>query len=290
MSIRPITEREFELFQVFVHQQAGIYIPGARKHQFERKLARRMRELGIETYEQYFHRVAANVEQELVTMLDSLAAKETRFFRDFDQFRFLDRHVLRSFDEAARAGERPRHIRAWSAGCSTGEEAYSLAMMLLDRFPASSGWDVEIIASDLSTTALDEAQRATWPAAAASDIPVRFSRFVETSAGSIHAADEVRSAIRFERLNLNATTYGIGGGFDLIFCRNVLIYFDGECRRRIVARLLHHLAADGYLVLGHAESIAKVGRGMREVSPGIFTFNQVAVQSQIDAAVPALAF
>jgi chemotaxis protein methyltransferase CheR len=288
MTIR-LTEREFELFQVLIHQQAGIFIPTTRKHQLERKLARRVKELNLTSYEQYFQRVAGNVEQELVTMLDSLAAKETRFFRDFDQFRFLERHVLRGWDEAARSGERPRTVRAWSAGCSTGEEAYSLAMILLDRFPVSSGWRVEVIASDLSYASLEIARRAEWPQAVMNDIPVRFGRFLREQGKMIQATEELRSAVRFERLNLNEMNYPMAGGFDVILCRNVLIYFDGECRRRIVSRLLHHLAADGYLMLGHAESIAKVGRGMREVSPGIFTFNDYATNRQVDAAMTALA-
>jgi chemotaxis protein methyltransferase CheR len=288
MTIR-LTEREFELFQVLIHQQAGIFVPTTRKHQLERKLARRVRELKLTSYEQYFQRVAGNVEQELVTMLDSLAAKETRFFRDFDQFRFLERHVLRGWDEAARSGERPRTVRAWSAGCSTGEEAYSLAMILLDRFPISSGWRVEVIASDLSYASLEIARRAEWPQSVMNDIPVRFGRFLQEQGKMVRGTDELRSAVRFERLNLNEMNYPIGGGFDVILCRNVLIYFDGECRRRIVSRLLHHLAADGYLMLGHAESIAKVGRGMREVSPGIFTFNDYATNRQVDAAMSALA-
>lgn len=288
MTIR-LTEREFELFQVLIHQQAGIFIPTTRKHQLERKLARRVKELNLTSYEQYFQRVAGNVEQELVTMLDSLAAKETRFFRDFDQFRFLERHVLRGWDEAARSGERPRTVRAWSAGCSTGEEAYSLAMILLDRFPVASGWRVEVIASDLSYASLEIARRAEWPQSVVSDIPVRFGRFLQEQGKMVRATDELRSAVRFERLNLNEMNYPMAGGFDVILCRNVLIYFDGECRRRIVSRLLHHLAADGYLMLGHAESIAKVGRGMREVSPGIFTFNDYAINRQVDAAMSALA-
>ena len=251
MTIR-LTEREFELFQVLIHQQAGIFVPTARKHQLERKLARRVRELNLTSYEQYFQRVAGNVEQELVTMLDSLAAKETRFFRDFDQFRFLERHVLRGWDEAARSGERPRTVRAWSAGCSTGEEAYSLAMILLDRFPISSGWRVEVIASDLSYASLEIARRAEWPQSVMNDIPVRFGRFLQEQGKMVRGTDELRSAVRFERLNLNEMNYPMAGGFDVILCRNVLIYFDGECRRRIVSRLLHHLAADGYLMLGHA--------------------------------------
>lgn len=272
IKIRPITAREFELFQVLIHQEAGLLISPARKHQLERKLARRLQQLNLKTYEQYFERVAGNVEQELVTMLDSLAAKETRFFREPEQFRFLERHVFPHLEGAARAGERPRRVRAWSAGCSTGEEAYSLAMTLLDHF-SSSEWRVEVIASDLSSRMVEAASLGVWPARAIEEIPHRFLKYLHVDGDTVGACDELRSAIRFERLNLNRTSYPIEGGFDLIFCRNVLIYFDGECRRRIISRLLHHLAADGYLVLGHAESLAGVGRGMQEVDPGIFTFN-----------------
>lgn len=282
MSIRPLTEREFELFQILIHQEAGLFIPSTRKDQLERKLARRLRELKLDSYEEYFQRVAANVGQELVTMLDSLTAKETQFFRDFDQFRFLERHVLRSWDQAARSGERPRVLRAWSAGCSTGEEAYSLAMVLLDRFPSSLGWRLDIIASDLSPNSIREASRGSWPAAMAQEIPQRYAKFLEAHGDSVRATPLLRSMIRFERLNLNDISYSVGEGFDLILCRNVLIYFDGECRRRIVARLLHHLAADGYLVLGHAESLAKVGRGMREISPGIFSFNDTFAPATVE--------
>jgi chemotaxis protein methyltransferase CheR len=173
------------------------------------------------------------------------------------------------------AGLRPRLIRVWSAGCSTGEEPYSIAMTLLDHFPPSAGWQVEILATDLSSRVLDSARKAVWPIAKSVEIPHGYlKRFMLKGSGSqahnMKAGPEILSVVRFERLNLNDECYAIGGRFDVIFCRNVLIYFDAQSRGRVIERLLNQLAPSGYFFLGHAETLNGVTERVRSIVPTIY--------------------
>jgi chemotaxis protein methyltransferase CheR len=169
----------------------------------------------------------------------------------------------------------PRRIRAWSAACSTGEEPYSLAMTLLAHFPPSSGWTLEILASDLSTRALGQARAGLWSIDKAREIPERhlkafMLRGRGPQEGVMKAGPEIRSLLRFQRVNLNQDRYPVAGPFDLVFCRNVLIYFDVASKARVVHRLLDQLAPCGYLFLGHAESLTGLSGRVRSVGPTVY--------------------
>jgi chemotaxis protein methyltransferase CheR len=167
----------------------------------------------------------------------------------------------------------------WSAGCSSGEEPYSIAMLLLDHFPRHSGWQLEILATDLSTRILERAQSALWPIAKAQEIPEKYLksymlRGTGAQQGQMKAGAEIRSLIRFQRLNLNDERYPITGRFDAIFCRNVLIYFDTNSRRRVIDRLIDCLAPGGYLFVGHAESLTGITNRVRHVTPTVYHLNE----------------
>jgi len=163
-----------------------------------------------------------------------------------------------------------------SAGCSTGQEPYSLAMLLLDRCPATSGWETEIVATDLSTRVLETARAGIWPIAKAEEIPAPYLKafmlkgFAD-QAGKMKAGPEIRSVIQFFRMNLNEPAYPLTGKFDLIFCRNVLIYFDMRGREQVVRRLASFLSPGGYLFLGHAESLHGISDCLRTVVPTVYT-------------------
>ena len=207
-------------------------------------------------------------------MLDCICTYETHFFREPRQFEFLERRVVPEWTARAAAGA-PRRIRAWSAGCSTGEEPYSLAMVLLAHFPPSAGWSVEILASDLSSRALERARAGLWTIDKASEIPHPYLKaFMLRGRGSqeglMKAGPEIRSLLRFQRVNLAEERYPVAGPFDLVFCRNVLIYFDPPGKTRVVERLLEQIAPGGYLFLGHAESLTGLSDRGRSVGPTVY--------------------
>ena len=181
-----------------------------------------------------------------------------------------------AWTSAAAAGLRPRRVRVWSAACSTGEEPYSLAMVLLHHLPPAAGWQVEILASDLSTRALERAAAALWPIDRSPQIPVRYLkefmlRGVGPEQGRMAAGNAVRSAVRFQHLNLVGETWALESGFDVVFCRNVFIYFRPETKGRVLQRLTRCLAAGGHLFLGHAECVTGLASGLRSAGPNVYT-------------------
>ena len=274
--IRPVTDREFALFQKLIYSKAGIHLSPAKKSLLEARLTRRLRDLGLSSFEAYYRHIqAVDDSEELVVLLNRIATNETHFFREPRQFEFLENQVFPGWKSQGQSAGASRHIRIWSAACSTGEEPYSIAMMLWDHFPPGSGWEFDILATDLSTRVLAAASAAVWPVAKASEIPHDYlKKYILKGTGDqegkMKAGPEIRSIIRCERLNLNDEHYPVEGPFDLIFCRNVLIYFDAQSRARVIQRLLDHLAPDGFLFVGHAESLNGVTDRVRYVLPTIY--------------------
>jgi chemotaxis protein methyltransferase CheR len=276
LGIRPLSEREFVLFQKLIYGKAGIYLSPGKKALLEARLTSRIRQLGGKSFGEYFHQVVDDPEgTELIQLLDRISTNETHFFREPRQFEFLEQQIFPRWAEQGAAGLRPRLIRVWSAGCSTGEEPYSIAMTVLDHFPPAAGWQVEILATDLSSRVLDLARKAVWPIAKSAEIPHGYlKRFMLKGSGSqvgnMKAGPEIVSVVRFERVNLNDEFYSVGGRFDVIFCRNVLIYFDAASRARVIERLLNHLAPSGYFFIGHAETLNGVTERVRNIMPTIY--------------------
>ena len=263
----------FQRFQSLVYRESGIWLSDTKTALLTGRLSKRLRTLRLDSFSEYYDRVTMD-EEERGTMLDLITTNETHFFREPVHFQFLERHVLPAWQANAAAGLRARTIRVWSAGCSTGQEAYSLAMLLVDRFPPAKGWSVEILATDLSRRVLPMVEEGVWDADQAHEIPPHYMRAfmlrgLGENQGKIKAAPAIR-IVRSWRLNLNDPAYPNIGKFDLIFCRNVLIYFDGESRKEVVGRLLRHLAPEGYFFVGHAESLNSVCAGLRSVIPTVY--------------------
>jgi chemotaxis protein methyltransferase CheR len=272
---RPLSGGEFKLFQDLIRREAGIFLSESKKALLVGRLSRRLRELGFSSFGDYHRYVTKEDPAEKVRMLDCVSTNETHFFREPRQFDFLEERVVPDWRAAAQAGVRPRRVRVWSAACSTGEEPYSLAMTLLSGFPPEAGWEIEILASDISTRVLDRAAAGVWPLERAAGIPDRhlkryMLRGTRSQEGKMKAGPELRSVMRFERINLNADTYPVAGRFDLIFCRNVLIYFDGPCKMRVARQLIRHLEPTGYFFLGHAESVVDMTAELERVGPTVY--------------------
>jgi chemotaxis protein methyltransferase CheR len=269
---RPLSDREFSLFQRLIHRETGIFLPEVKKALVVARLSRRLRTLGLTSFGAYFDVVEQDRDGEKTVMLDNICTNETRFFREPRQFEFLENEVLPAWKARGEAGQMPKRIRVWSAACSTGEEPYSLAMLLRTHFPAESGWSIEILASDLSTKVLATAREGVWPIQRMAEIPPAYLRAymlrgVRAEEGKIRAQPNIRSLIEFRRLNLNDEQYPVDGPFDLIFCRNVLIYFNRETKAAVIGRLARHLSPAGLLFLGHSETLHGAAHALKHAGP-----------------------
>ena len=271
---RPLGADEFKLFQDLIYRDAGIRLSDAKKALLVGRLSARLRALGLSSFREYHAYVTRVDESERVTMLDCITTNETRFFREPQQFEFLEQRLIPAWKNAALSGARQRRIRVWSAACSTGEEPYALAMTLLSHFPRESGWSVEILASDISTRVLARAREGAYPEDRTREIPPsllkRFMIRGREADPRFRVSSEIRAAVKFERINLMKDNYPASGPFDLIFCRNVLIYFDTASKNHVIGRLTSRLDPGGCLFLGHAESILGMSSNLRRVGPTIY--------------------
>jgi chemotaxis protein methyltransferase CheR len=257
--VKPLEQGEFGLFQRIVFREAGIHLGDIKLALVASRLLRRIRELGLKSYGAYYRRVVED-KNELRLMLDAITTNETQFFREPRHFELLTETLVPEWRRAAESGTRRRHVRVWSAGCSTGEEPYSLAMSLLAALPPEDGWTVEILATDLSTRVLEHARTGVYAADRAAAIPrpllqAFMLKGVGAQEGFVKVAPPLQAAVSFRRLNLNDDSYAVDDPFDAIFCRNVFIYFNQTTRTRIVRQLLGHLRSDGYFFVGHSESL-----------------------------------
>jgi chemotaxis protein methyltransferase CheR len=257
--VKPLELGEFGLYQRLVFREAGIHLGDIKMALVASRLLRRIRDLGMPSYGAYYRRVVED-KDELRLMLDAITTNETQFFREPRHFELLGETLIPLWQKQAASGERRRRVRLWSAGCSTGEEPYSLAMTLLAALPPEDGWEVEVLATDLSTRVLDHAAQGVYSAEKAAAIPrallQRFMlRGVGAQDGNVKVGPALQAAVRFRRLNLNDAAYDVDGPFDAIFCRNVFIYFNQTTRARIVGQLLRHLHPSGHFFVGHSESL-----------------------------------
>jgi len=269
LEIQRIDDDEFALFQKLVAAETGIQLGENKKSLLVGRLMRRLRELGCSSFAAYFERVETE-EEEKGVLLDLVSTNETRFFRESNQFAFLEQNVYPVWQAQGRG-----RIRVWSAGCSTGEEAFSIAMSLLSHFPDGA---IDILATDLSRRALAAATSATWPISRAADIPDHYLkafmlRGVGSNNGFLQATPELRSLVSFAHFNLHTGDYSSIGTFDLLFCRNVLIYFSAESKGPVVQKLLAHTAEDGFFLLGQAETLNGITRDAFYAGNSIYTRN-----------------
>jgi chemotaxis protein methyltransferase CheR len=262
---------EFVRLRDLVYGEAGIWLSGGKIALVASRLQKRLRELGVESWAAY-HRLVVGDAGERQRMLECLCTHETSFFREPRQWEVLEQRVYPAWRAAGDQGRRAKRLRAWSAGCSTGEEPFSIAMSLLRHFP---GWEVDVLATDLSERALSIARAAEWPLARSEQLPPSYRtdfmlRGFGTAEGRMRAQPHVQKVIRFEQLNLNDLGERQNGPFDLVFCRNVLIYFDAASKDRVLRGLVRRLVPGGILLLGHAEAFTSMREGLRPVVPTVY--------------------
>lgn len=270
-----MTDFEFERFRRIVHDTARIALNDGKKELLRARLGKILRSRGIASFGEYLSIVESDrTGEELTRLLDEIATNHTYFFREPDHFRIVEETVRSRMDTAGRAGGE-RKIRAWSAGCSSGEEPYSLAITLLEASGGGAGWDIRLLATDLSTKVLAMAREGIYPSDRVKTVPPRILERhfrIETVGGGeirYRVSPAVRRLVTFGRLNL-LEPYPFQGPFDFIFCRNVMIYFDRETQERLVDGFHRYLPEGGHLFIGHSESLSGIAHPFRYVRPSVY--------------------
>ncbi len=250
---------DFRRVQALIKARVGIDLGSNKQSLVYGRLARRLRALGMHDFTDYLALVEDPASDEAERFVNAITTNVTEFFRENHHFEFLVRTVLPGIWR--RTGPGAQRVRFWSAGCSTGEEPYSLAMVLRENPPpvsAAGPWDIKILATDLDTDVLAHASAGIYPVERTEKIgATRLKRFFARApaGGGYQARDEIRSLISFKQLNLMDPSWPMQGRFDVIFCRNVVIYFDDATKRGLVQRYRQILGDGGYLLLGHSESM-----------------------------------
>lgn len=254
-----ITDEEFRRLREFIHAHSGIALSGHKRALVCSRLAKRLRHHNLQHYSDYYRLLTENDPDglELVAMINSITTNKTDFFREPHHFRFLAEEVFPAYRNNP---NRQRPIRLWSAAASTGEEAYSLAMTALEAMPSFNERDIRILATDIDTDVLSRAENGVYTHEQAKCIPEAllhryFLNGQGAHEGEILAKPALKSLIRFRRLNLLDDPWPMQAHFDVILCRNVLIYFDKPTQLKLFQRMAGMLKKDGYLMLGHSEAI-----------------------------------
>ena len=268
----PLRPRDFNALSALVKREAGISLGPHKQDLIISRLSRRLRALGLSSFGQYVDLVTSPQGQdELVEMINQITTNKTDFFRERHHFDFLAQQAL---PELAGPGGSGR-VRAWSAGCSSGEEAYSLAMVLREHLNQRPGWEARLLATDLHTALLRRASRGLYAAREMERLPAPlrdkyFHRRQEEGRDLYQANPSLRQMITFGKLNLMGGNYPRPDSLDFIFCRNVLIYFDAQDKQAIVDKLAATLRPGGWLFLGHSESLLAEGGRFACVGPTVY--------------------
>ncbi|MCU1587187.1 MAG: methyltransferase, CheR-type [Frankiales bacterium] len=262
-----LTTEQFDTLRALLSRAAGLVFDESRRQSMAYSVAERVRESGAADVTAYLAMLDDPVERQ--RLLDEVTIQETHFFRNPPQVRALRKYVLPELIE--HAAKNGRRLRIWSAGCSTGEEPYSVAMILRELMPSTAGWDVKVVATDISSRALEAAREATYGARAVQMAsPDELARFFQPVAGGHEVRPEVRELVEFRHHNLvtEPVPFAPDERIDLILCRNVTIYFGRQTTRALMERLHRCLRDGGYLFLGHSETLWQVSEQFHLVSLG----------------------
>lgn len=254
-----LSERDFKNVQSMIYRLAGISLGESKQVMVQGRLSKRMRKLNIGSYSEYIDYVKSAAGTEEVTLfINSLTTNKTDFFRESHHFDFLSKVILPEIAERASEGG-PRKLRIWCSAASTGEEPYTIAMVVREFFGRSNDWDIRILASDIDTEVLSTAEKGVYLKERLDDLPSVFkNRYFDREskvADTYRVKDNLRELIAFRQLNLHDASWPINTPFDVIFCRNVLIYFDAPSQMKIIEHFGNYLPRDRYLMLGHSESL-----------------------------------
>jgi chemotaxis protein methyltransferase CheR len=272
-----LSRKDFEKLAKFIHGYSGIKMPPNKLTMVEGRLRRRLKATGYATFAQYCHYLfeQGGLEDEQVHLIDAVTTNKTEFFREPDHFRILEENVLGDVMRH-RAGRKP--VKIWSAASSIGAEPYTLAMVAAEFAARNRGFEYSILATDLCTQVLETAVLGIYPEAMMAPVPdALYQRYVlrdkNPKRGLARIVPELRSQVRYARLNLMDTSYPLDTDFDVIFCRNILIYFDKPTQNAVLQRLCSHLRPGGYLFMGHSETLAGFDLPLTLAGPTVFRRN-----------------
>lgn len=269
-----LTQSEFDRLSKFIYQESGIKMPPAKRIMLQSRLQKRLRELNMLNFSDYIEYAFSKegLNSEIIHMLDVVSTNKTDFFREPVHFDFLTNEALPQFVGESSFG---KHMKIWSAGCSSGEEPYTIAIVLSEFAEKHPGFDFSIVGTDISTQILQKAVDAVYKEDKVEVIPMATKRkYFLRSKDRIHPTvkviPELRRKVRFGRLNFMDATYDIPETFDVVFCRNVLIYFDRETQEKVIQKLCTKLKPNGFFFLGHSESILNMNVPLKQIKPTIF--------------------
>jgi chemotaxis protein methyltransferase CheR len=266
-----LSDKEFVRLSEFIHGECGIKVTEGKKIMLEGRLQKRLRKLGLGSFAAYCEYLFSpeGMEKELTFMIDEVTTNKTDFFREPAHFQFLTESVVPDLTRSR------RHLTIWSAGCSSGEEPYTLAMVLSAYAERLPGFEFLVLATDISTGVLAKAERAVYDEDRIAPVPAEFRRKYllrskDRTKGSVRIVPQLRSRVRFRRLNFMDSDFGFREPLDVIFCRNVIIYFDRATQERLLNRFCRHLAPGGYVFMGHSEALIDMNVPLAPVAPTVY--------------------
>jgi chemotaxis protein methyltransferase CheR len=271
-----LSNADYERLRRVIYDECGIKMTPAKKVMLEARLRKRLRNLGLESFSGYCEYLFSRqgLENELINMIDVVTTNKTDFFREPKHFDFLTSTAVPELMELYGAGMR-RNMNIWSAGCSTGEEPYTIAMVLSTFRETHPTFEFKILGTDISTRVLEKAQKGIYKMDRVDTVPAVMKkkyllRSRDREKNLVRVAPEVRSSVRLRRLNFMADDFGMRESMDLIFCRNVIIYFDRPTQERLLNRLHDHLIPGGYLFMGHSETLSGLNIPLQSVGQMIY--------------------
>jgi len=253
-----LTEEEFRLIRDLIYNHCGLFFDSDSKYLLDRRLLARLAHHNLSGFREYYQflKYDRRKDEEIADIMDVLTTNETYFFRESFQLRAFTEEIL---PELKVTKDRDRTLRIWSAGCSTGEEPYTIAMLMLE-LDCFKGWRIEIVGSDISQRVVQHARKGIYSKSSFRCTEDRYlQRFFTQTEGGYRICDEVRELVTISHMNLfDSNRLALLGKMDVIFCRNVIIYFDQNSKKRVIESFYNMLRGGGYLLLGHSESLMNV--------------------------------
>jgi chemotaxis protein methyltransferase CheR len=274
MQSEGLSASDFERLRSLIHAESGINLNPEKKTMLEVRLRRRLHNLHLASCAEYcdYLFTPGTRDHELVHLLDAVSTNKTDFFREPDHFEFLASVALPELERRMDTG---RKLLVWSAGCSTGEEPYTLAMVLSEYAQSHAGFRFGVLATDLSTAVLDKARMGIFKSEVVKPVPVNLRkrylmRSRDPQSDLVRIVPELRAKVEFRRLNFMDADYGLSETPGIVFCRNVIIYFDRPTQERLLAKLVRQLAPGGYFFSGHSESLQSMGLPLVSAGPAVY--------------------
>jgi chemotaxis protein methyltransferase CheR len=269
-----LSNTEFDMLSAYIFNNFGIKMPKEKKVMLQSRLQKRLKALNMKSYAEYIEYVFSKKGQmeELINMIDEVSTNKTDFFREPAHFQYLTEYVLPGIMDSPL---KYKKLKIWSAGCSSGEEVYTLGIVLNEARKTYPNLDYNICGTDISNKMLQHAQQGIYKEDRVQNIPMAmkksyFLKSKDPSNKLVRVVPALRSKARFARLNFMDPSYNVNETFDIIFCRNVLIYFDRAAQEKVINKLCRHLDVGGYFFLGHSESITNIDVPLKQIKPTFF--------------------